>query len=122
MIYKFAGVSVLGIVFSVMTLTGFPTSQAHAQEREILSRTDWPKIRTGQTVMALDSLKRIIERFESAASPVILIRFPGGNLGNAWAFELRDWFVALGVPSQQIRLEPGSGVPDAMALMVLDEA
>lgn len=113
-------------VMGVLVLSGLATSVSFAQdtnqEREILTKTDWPKVRTGQSVMALESLQRVVTRFEVAAKPVILIRFPGGNLGNAWAFELRDWFVALGIPSNQIRLEPGSGVPDGMALMVLDEA
>lgn len=105
-----------------LMLGGFAPAPSFAQEREVLTKTDWPKVRTGQSVMALESLQRVVTRFQTAAKPVILIRFPGGNLGNAWAFELRDWFVALGIPSNQIRLEPGSGVPDGMALMVLDEA
>jgi len=93
-----------------------------ADEREILTRDQWPEVRTGRSVMALASLQRVITRYEVAAKPVVLIRFPGGNLGNAWAFELRDWLVALGIPSSQIALEPGSGIPDGMALFVLDQA
>lgn|GEM_PF-426032 len=98
------------------TLTPSP-----ADEREVLTRDQWPQVRTGRSVMALEPLRRVITRFESTARPVVLIRFPGGNLGNAWAFELRDWLVALGIPSSRITLEPGSGIPDGMALFVLDQ-
>lgn len=94
---------------------------AVAQEREVLARGDWPEVRTGESVAGIAALQAIMIQFEAAREPVIQIRFPGGNLGNAWAFELRDWLVALGVPSERVQLEPGSGMPDAMTLAVFDQ-
>ncbi|GIS88566.1 MAG: hypothetical protein CM1200mP18_12760 [Gammaproteobacteria bacterium] len=48
----------------------------------------------------------------------VTIRYPGGDKGNAWALELREWLVALGIPSNYIVLEPGSGGQDRLLLLL----
>jgi hypothetical protein len=51
-----------------------------------------------------------------------VIRYPGGDAGNAWAEAVRDWLVALGVASKRIVLEPGSSSPDALTLLTQKDA
>ncbi len=89
-------------------------------EIEYLTRADWPKVRSAETVMALPALKRTVMRFDEQQSAGIVIRYPGGDLGNAWAFEVRDWLISLGVASRHIVLEPGSGAADVLAIEVVD--
>lgn len=93
---------------------------AQGADVEYLARADWPKVRSAESVMALPALKRTVMRFDEQESAGIVIRYPGGDLGNAWAFEVRDWLISLGVASRHIVLEPGSGAADVLAIEVVD--
>ena len=86
---------------------------------EFLARADWPKVRSGDAVIAVPALKHTIMRFDERERAGIVIRYPGGDVGNAWAFEVRDWLISLGVASQHIVLEPGSGAADVLAIEVV---
>ena len=83
---------------------------------EFIYRQDWAKIRNATAVLQLPALQRVVYEFEHKDNAKILIRYPGGDAGNAWALELRDWLVSLGIGSEHIRLEPGSGLPNAIAI------
>jgi len=96
------------------------STPAMAQERSVLTKAQWPAQRTGTTMTRIESLQRVMAQVQKAPQSVVLVRYPGGNLGNAWAVELRDWLVALGLDSGRVRLEPGSGIADAITLTVLN--
>ncbi len=83
---------------------------------ELLTRADWPAVRSGTAVVRIPALQRVMRQFEGMKQGVIVIQYPGGDRGNEWALELRDWLVALGVASHQVLLEPGSGFPDTIVI------
>ena len=83
---------------------------------ELLTRAEWPTARSGTAIVRIPALQRVMRQFEGMKQGVIVIRYPGGDRGNEWALELRDWLVALGVASSQLLLEPGSGVPDTIVI------
>lgn len=83
---------------------------------ELLSRADWPMVRNSTAIVRIPSLQRLMRDFQGMKQGVITIRYPGGDRGNNWALELRDWFVALGVSSNRVVLEPGSGIPNTLVL------
>ena len=85
---------------------------------EYIAREEWPDIRRGVQVTQHDRLAGVIEEFDRLVGANIVILYPGGEAGYDWALELRDWFVALGVPSRLIALRPGSGVPGSIGLDV----
>lgn len=95
-------------------------SWSAADAVETITRADWPQIRQGDQLTRIPVLQRVMARFERLNDPQIIIRYPGGDRGNAWAVELRDWLVAMGVSSRRIALEPGSGAPAAMTVDVRD--
>jgi len=76
----------------------------------------WKQIDRGQNVVELVPLTRWMQIFESAPDNSVSIRYPGGDQGMAWAEQLRDWLVSLGVASSRIILEPGSGKADVIVL------
>ncbi len=94
---------------------------ALSAEVELLRRGDWPRVRSGETVVGLAPLRRAVANFDALSHPRLIIRYPGGDLGNAWAFEVRDWLVSLGIGSRHIVLEPGSGSLDALEIIVEEE-
>ena len=86
-------------------------------EQPILGES-WPHRRTTSTILAVRPIKKLLELFVENPSYRVTIRYPGGDKGNAWALELREWLVALGIPSNYIVLEPGSGGQDRLLLLL----
>ena len=86
-------------------------------EQPILGE-NWPDRRTTNTVLAIRPIKKLVEIFAESPHHRVTIRYPGGDKGNAWALELREWLVALGIPSNYILLEPGSGGQDRLLLLL----
>ena len=85
---------------------------------EMITRPEWPHLKQGVNVIQLPVLQRLVNEYENSDNGRIVIRYPGGDLGDAWAVELRDWLVALGISSTNIALEPGSGIPETMVVYV----
>ena len=79
---------------------------------------DWPQRRTAHAVLELDPVRAVLSMFAEEAGQNVIVRHPGGDGGDAWALEFREWLVALGVPSHFITLEPGSGGVDRLLILV----
>ena len=83
---------------------------------ELIYYQDWIKVKNATTLLQIPALQRVINEFEKNEQSKIVIRHPGGDGGDEWAIELRDWLVALGISTEEIQLQPGSGVPQAIAI------
>ena len=83
---------------------------------ELIYRQDWLKIANATSMLQLPALQRVVSRFEAGDNLKIVIQYPGGDQGNQWAIELRDWLVSLGISSGDIKLQPGSGIPEAIVI------
>ena len=79
---------------------------------------DWPQRRSARAVLELDLVRAVLSVFSEEGGQNVIVRHPGGDGGNAWALEFREWLVALGVPSHFITLEPGSGGSDRLLILV----
>ena len=84
----------------------------------VLDYKDWPKRRSADTVLELDSIREILFHFSERVGYKVIVRHPGGDSGSGWAVEFREWLVAFGVPSDYIILEPGSGGLDQLLVFV----
>lgn len=85
---------------------------------EYIDRDAWPTIQRGIQVTQYAPLANVVNEFDRDPEASLVILYPGGEAGQAWATEIRDWLVALGVPSRRIALRPGSGVPGSLGLQV----
>jgi len=83
---------------------------------EYIQHQDWEKVASAVSVLQIPSLQRVVGSYESGKDMIIMIRYPGGDEGNEWAIELRDWLVSFGVAMEDIELQPGSGMPGAIAI------
>ena len=79
---------------------------------------DWPVRRNTEVLLALNIFRKIFSVFDEKSDHEIVIRYPGGDRGNAWAIEFKEWLVSLGIPSQYIFLEPASGGVDYLAIIL----
>jgi hypothetical protein len=89
---------------------------------EMITRADWSLLRQGVNVTQLPVLQRLVDDYDKSDGGQIVILYPGGDRGDAWAIDLRDWLVALGISSSHILLEPGSGIPETIVLYVETKA
>jgi len=101
----------LGVVLCL-----FAATFAVRAEQAELPLAQWPTPPSGESVASLESVKRIVMAFDQEESERIVIRYPGGDAGTAWAEELRDWLVALGISSSRVLLQPGSGKAETIVL------
>jgi hypothetical protein len=101
---------------AVLTLAALLPLSADATE--YISRDEWPAIQRGIQVTQYARLAGVVNEFDRQPDSNIVILYPGGAAGQGWAEEIRDWFVALGIPSRNVALRPGSGQPGSLALQV----
>ena len=86
-----------------------------------ISATEWPNPIDIEEVLSLSQLKVAVNRYDQLRNPVLIIRYPGSDAGNAWAIELRDVLVSLGMESENILLEFGSGKFDTLLVIVSEK-
>jgi hypothetical protein len=79
---------------------------------------DWPERRSAHIMLELNPVRAVLSVFSEKGGQNVIVRYPGGDGGNAWALEFREWLVAFGVPSDFITLEPGSGGADRLLILV----
>lgn len=106
---------VLVFLSTMLLLTSFAAAE------DVLRALEWPAVRTGESVRRIQAVRNAVAALGEQPRAALFVRYPGGEAGQGWALEVREWLVALGVPTVRIVLEPGSGVPDAITLDVKGE-
>ena len=100
-------------LFPLLLILAF---EAHAALRWELPAEAWNRPRGGEMVTHLAAVRQAVERWMERPGTRLLIRHPGGEEGQLWAEELRDWLVALGVPGNRLELQAGLAEADRMVL------
>ena len=83
-----------------------------------LSADEWARPRSGDVLPEMSAVRAAVSYWGRGADAVMVIRHPGEDSGELWAAELRDWLISLGVPSDYIRLIPGTQEADEIKLVV----
>jgi hypothetical protein len=113
-----AFVMVLGFGSGLFAQTEVPAGAPITLLEMPLRYQDWPERRSAHVMLELDPVRAVLSVFSENGGQNVIVRHPGGDGGNAWALEFREWLVALGVPSHFIALEPGSGGVDRLLILV----
>jgi hypothetical protein len=79
----------------------------------------WELSRSGDALRKIPVINRVINQWLLKPDQRIELHYPGGEEGELWVGELRDWLVSLGVPSKSISVIPGSGAEDVIKLHVV---
>ena len=104
----------------VIVVFACPVGYAQTGYEVQIAHYEWPQNPSVDAVLNIPQLRSAIARFDGTDAARIIIRYPGGDLGNAWAESLRDSLVSLGIRLSEIVLEPGSGLPETIVLIVAD--
>lgn len=83
-----------------------------------LSADAWARPRSGDVIPELASVRSAVSYWGRGTDSLLVIRHPGEDSGELWAAELRDWLISLGVPSDYIRLTPGTQAADEIKIVV----
>jgi len=83
-----------------------------------LSEELWARPRSGAVIPHMEPLKLAVAYWESGTDVYMMLSYPGGDSGEIWASELKDWLVSLGIPSQFILLSAGFQVEDEIKILV----
>lgn len=80
----------------------------------VLYAEQWEIVRSGESVLSLPVLNKMVNAWLGDRQKKIEIQYPGGEEGEFWVQELTDWLVSLGIPSGQMVITPGSGADDVI--------
>ena len=84
----------------------------------ILSQQQWSIPKNVQSILNLSALRVVMPRLLEDEKQMLVIRYPGGEVGILWASELKGWLVSLGIASKRIELQNGSLKQDELQLFI----
>lgn len=91
---------------------------AQAADDCAVTAEEWSRPRSAAMVVALPGVRDCVRRWQlDVRQRLVLLHRPGED-GALWAAELRDWLVALGVPSSQLVLRAVGSEPERVVLRV----
>ena len=85
----------------------------------VVTAEQWAIPRHGERVLKMPGVKKIMNLWHKKPQQMIEISYPGGEDGELWLTELKDWLIALGVSSANIKSIAGSGSKDIIKLAVV---
>ena len=99
--------------FSILTgfvLVGVVFNSVQARDKPyLLTDVQWNVPRTESAILSMPTLQSVMKAYQAdQTTNRLLIKYPGGDEGTLWAYELRSWLVSLGISSNHIELVPGA--------------
>jgi hypothetical protein len=90
-----------------------------AENTMVLHAEQWEMARSGELLLTLPVLKKLVTAWLNEKQKMIEIQYPGGEEGEFWVQELTDWLVSLGIPSNHMITTPGSGSDDMIRFNII---
>ena len=107
-------------VLHFVMIAVFVSSHAFAEPVEMELRAEqWELSRNGERLLRINGMAEIVDKWSSSHRQQIELQYPGGEEGELWVYQLMDWLVALGIPSENLVAVPGSGQGDVIRLRVI---
>lgn len=85
----------------------------------ILTSEQWNVPREVGTILSMPALQQAMQEYQVKQANQLLIKYPGGDEGTLWAYELRGWLVSLGIASEHIELIPGAAKPGQLEISII---
>jgi len=96
------------------------TVNVFAEDVNTMLRAEtWDIPRHGEALLNVPELSSVMQTWMVDPKQKIELRYPGGEEGELWVEELKDWFVSLGVPSNVIQVSPGSNAEDIINIVII---
>lgn len=79
---------------------------------------EWARPHDSEDVLSIAPIRQSVQQWMQSPGQVLVIQYPGGEEGVMWGNGLRDWLVALGVPSSHVEAIPGHSRNDEMIIFL----
>lgn len=109
---------IVSLLAAAAVCSSLSVSQSQTGFSVQIANYEWPRNAAVDEVLQIPQLRSVIARYDESDNSILIIRHPGGHDGNEWARALRDVLVSLGIGKSNIELEPGSGVPETIVVIV----
>lgn len=91
-----------------------------AEQQFLLSEEKWSRPRSATVVKNYPVVQKLVHSWlKDTQQQRIELRYPGGEEGSLWAEEVKDWLIAMGIPSHKLDTYPGHPQQGEVALVVL---
>ncbi len=87
-------------------------------ETYYLSADIWASPRSALSVSQMPAINSAVLKWQKSTDSTLEILYPGGENGELWASELKDWLISLGIPEQSTRLNSGSAFADKIQISI----
>jgi len=115
------GLCLLSTTFSKLMFALLLSVNVAADDFNVALRAEtWDIPRHGEALLKVPELSSVMQKWMLDPQQKIELRYPGGEEGELWVEELKDWFVSLGVPSNAIQLSPGSKAEDIINIVLIN--
>lgn len=97
-----------GAALAATTLPAIVASPPSPTVALSVSAEQWSAPHSGEMIVTLPGLLAVMQQVAQQPDSGVALHYPEDERGEVWVEELRDWLVALGLPSSRIQLIPGS--------------
>lgn len=112
------------IVVWLFILSCLFTAQASADPEEpkyrqwVLKEEQWDLVKQGKQLLTMPVMQQVVDAWSLQQGQVIELRYPGGEEGELWVEELKDWLISLAIPSKYLFSVAGSGKADVIIIKI----
>jgi hypothetical protein len=89
------------------------------QKAWVVTADQWQRPRHGERLVQFRGLADGMRYWIAHPGYKVLIRYPGGEVGQLWSQELKDWLVALGIPAERIQMAAGLKYGDRLYVYIM---
>ena len=113
--FKFISISIISIL---IIFNSTYASELSNQKNHFITQQQWSIPKKAKSILAIPALQSVMNILSNKSSKMLLVKYPGGDVGVLWASELKAWLVALGLTSSRIELQSGSTSATQLELII----
>ena len=106
---------VLSCLFNAQAIAG-PQESKHRQW--MLTEEQWDLVKQGEQLLTMPMMQQVVVAWSLQQGQAIELRYPGGEEGELWVEELKDWLISLAIPSKYLFSVAGSGKADVIIIKI----
>lgn len=111
-----ASLLISGLLF--IQMASAETATANNQQWK-LTEEQWDLVKQGEQLLKLPVLQQLVDVWSSQQGQAVELRYPGGEEGELWVEELKDWLISLAIPSKYLFAVAGSGEADVIIIKII---
>ena len=84
-----------------------------------LTEEQWDLVKRGEQLLEMSVLQELVDAWSLQQGQAVELRYPGGEEGELWVEELKDWLISLAIPSKYLLAVAGSGEADVIIVKIV---